>query len=553
MLWFVTCLPGYIRFLLATRHVKSCQVRRALRLVRTNKTTRYGQQHGFSAVHSWHEFTSLPITDYSDYQPAVERILNGEQNILTADPVEILQPTSGTSSTPKLIPHTRSSAREIQRALDAWLVDLIKQRPRLILGSQYWSISPSTEVPGQDKGMVRVGFLDDVEYFGRRRRWIVRNVMAVPSLVRGIADMEANQYVTLLFLLRARDLALISIWHPSFFTILLEKMRVEWTLLLNDLEKGGVDSRVNIPPTLRPLLESSLAPVPARAEELRQLHPEAPRSCRDIWPKLQIISCWREGNVESEISQLKTAFPEVLIQGKGLLATEGVVSIPVGPSQRHACVPTSHILEFQEDSGAVSPLWALKIGHCYRVILTTGAGLYRYQLQDRVAVTGFHGQVPCVRFLGRAGVVSDCVGEKLHIEHIDDIVRDVTRRYFRSSRFAMLVPSTDENSRRYNFIVESDDEKYPDMDAVETFLESELCRNYHYAHARSIGQLQPAAVTLVDLGARKRYRDFMISNGAIAGAIKFPSLCTVQGIETLLIGSRVKARGASRQRGGAME
>ena len=40
-------------------------------------------------------------------------------------------------------------------------------------------------------------------------------------------------------------------------------------------------------------------------------------------------------------------------------------------------------------------------GGTYSVILTTGGGLYRYQLHDLVEVTGFVGRCPLVRFLGK--------------------------------------------------------------------------------------------------------------------------------------------------------
>jgi hypothetical protein len=517
-------------------NVRRCQIRKALRISSANRTTRYGREHNFDRVKTWHDFTLLPITDTSDYQTAVEQIVSGEQHVLTTDPVEILQPTSGTSSTPKLIPHTKSSAKEFQSALDAWIVDLFIQRPRLFLGPQYWSISPATDPAIEHGSKVPVGFLDDADYFGRRRRWIMKSIMAVPSDVRHITDVEANQYVTLLFLLRAKPLRLVSVWHPSFLTILLNAMRSAWPRLLDDLRNGGVRADINIPGEIRPCLEKQLAPVPARAAELSRLDIVSPRFCRDIWPNLQIISCWRDGNVQSEMPELETAFPDVLIQAKGLLATEGVVSIPFGPAQRHVCALTSHVLEFQAHDGVVFPLWDLQPGQSYRVILTTGAGLYRYQLKDRVEVTAFCGQVPCVRFLGRAGVVSDCVGEKLHIEHVDSIIRGITGRYFREPRFAMLVPSTDTKGRRYNFLVEDRDDPHPDVQAAASSLESELCGNYHYAHARKVGQLQPVAVTLVGPDAQERYRTLMISKGAVAGTIKFPSLCTAPGIERHLTG-----------------
>lgn len=536
LLWFAACLPGYARFCSSVYNVKRSQTSKLLKLLHANRETEYGREHRFDKICQWDDFRSLPITDYKNYCISVERIMNGNKDVLTRDDVRVLQPTSGTSSAPKLIPHTASSAEEFQSALDAWIVDLFLQRPKLFLGSQYWSISPATELNVSRDSKVPIGFLDDAEYFGKRRRWVMDSIMTVPSCIRHIVDIKGNQYVTLLFLLRAKDMRLISVWHPSFLTILLNIMRAEWPRLLNDLENGGVDSSINIPAKIRHDLEKQLRPVPGRAGELRSLNPAASSLCHGIWPNLQVISCWREGNVQIEITELTKLFPNVLIQGKGLLATEGVVSIPMGPSQQHVCAITSHVMEFQDDNGAVFPIWAAKSGVSYRVILTTAAGLYRYQLKDRIEVTGFYNQAPCIRFLGRAGVVSDCVGEKLHIEHVEDIISDITRRYFHEPRFAMLVPSTDDKVRRYNLLVETSDGADLDMQAVTMSLESELCSNYHYAHARKLGQLQQATATLIRPDAQDRYRDLMIKRGALAGTVKFPALCTALGIEKYLIG-----------------
>lgn len=535
LLLFSACLPGYIRFWSSARNVERCQTDKLLQLLDANRETEYGREHRFDMIRRWDDFRRLPVADYRDYRISVERIINGNKSVLTRDSVQVLQPTSGTSSEPKLIPYTASLAKEFRSALDTWIVDLFLQRPKLFLGSQYWSVSPATEPNIAQISKVAVGFLDDVEYFGKRRRWVVDGIMAVPSCVRHITDIKANQYVTLLFLLRAKDLRLISVWHPSFLTILLNIMRVEWTRLLNDLEKGSIDPMVNIPEKIRRNLEEQLRPAPARAGELKGYNPADSRLCRAIWPDLQVISCWRDGNVQVEIAELTKLFPDVLIQGKGLLATEGVVSIPMGPSQQHVCAITSHVIEFQDDNGEVLPAWDVKAGESYRVILTTAGGLYRYQLNDRVKVTGFYNKAPCLSFLGRAGIVSDCVGEKLHIEHVENIIGNITRQYLHEPRFAMLVPSTDDNVRRYNLLIETHDGTNLDIQAVAASLESELCSNYHYAHARKLGQLQPATVTLLRPDAQDRYRNIMINKGTLAGTVKFPALCTALGIEGRLI------------------
>src|SRR6266852_4437688 len=69
-------------------------------------------------------------------------IAAGEPNVLTRDPVLLLEPTSGSTGGEKLIPYTASLRREFQRAVAAWIGDLFRQRPAVRRGRAYWSLSP---------------------------------------------------------------------------------------------------------------------------------------------------------------------------------------------------------------------------------------------------------------------------------------------------------------------------------------------------------------------------------------------------------------------------
>lgn len=533
LLFFGACLPGYIRFRIALRHVKQCQTRALFRILKANRETAYGRANHFQAITDWEAFLALPLTDYTDYVASIEAIMKGEKSVLTHDDVLALQPTSGTSSSCKLIPYTTSLALEFQAALDAWLADLYRQRPGLFGGPHYWSVSPVTEVTRSQASQVPVGFLDDAEYFGKGRRRAMENIMAVPPCVRHIKDLHANQVVTLLFLLRAQELRLISVWHPSFLTILLRLMREQWPRLLHDLEQGGVDSQLNIPDKIRVELNKLLKPESRRADELRHLDVASPSLFQQIWPRLQVISCWREGQVAREISELTETFPNVLIQGKGLFATEGIVSIPQGNAQHHVCAVTSHVIEFMDDAGEVHPAWGLVQGQIYCIILTTAGGLYRYNLNDRVEVTGFYHTAPCLRFLGRAGVVSDCVGEKLHLEQVEASLELLKQQFQIASPFMVLVPSKEGQVRRYTLLIETRDHAV--FEEMAETLEAELRKNYHYAHARELGQLQHVAITGLKPEAQARYRDFMVGKGALAGTVKFPALCLCEGLEAYLM------------------
>ena len=56
-----------------------------MRLVRENAKTEYGRNNGFKNIRNINDFKRcLPLTTYSDYTPYIERIANGERNVLTA-------------------------------------------------------------------------------------------------------------------------------------------------------------------------------------------------------------------------------------------------------------------------------------------------------------------------------------------------------------------------------------------------------------------------------------------------------------------------------------
>ena len=118
-------------------------------------------------------------------------------------------------------------------------------------------------------------------------------------------------------------------------------------------------------------------------------------------------------------------FPGVEIQPKGLLATEAFVTIPF--AGRHPLAIRSHFFEFLEGD---RPRMAHQVepGGIYSVVVTTGGGLYRYRLEDRVEVTGFVGRTPSLRVLGKEGHVSDLRGEKLHESFVAGALERAFRR-----------------------------------------------------------------------------------------------------------------------------
>ena len=56
-----------------------------MRLVRENVRTEFGRKYGFNKIRNIDDFRSLlPLTTYENYTEYIERLANGERNILTA-------------------------------------------------------------------------------------------------------------------------------------------------------------------------------------------------------------------------------------------------------------------------------------------------------------------------------------------------------------------------------------------------------------------------------------------------------------------------------------
>ena len=182
----------------------------------------------------------VPLAGYEDLAPAIERIAAGHQGELTAERVRLLEPTSGSRAATKHIPYTASLKREFGRAIAPWIVDLFRAEPRLLLGQAYWSVTPVTRHNARTPGGVPIGFEEDGEYLGPLQRRLVGATMAVPAEVKRLPEMETFRYATLLFLLRSRALALVSVWSPTFLTLLVEPLPDWWPRLAEDIERGTV-------------------------------------------------------------------------------------------------------------------------------------------------------------------------------------------------------------------------------------------------------------------------------------------------------------------------
>lgn len=486
-LWLAAGIPAHVRYRRALRDPEAAQTEWLRRHLDRHANSAYGRALRLHEVRSYAEFVQrVPVVSYDDLTDWVARIRRGENNVLTCDPVLRLLPTSGSTGGRKLIPFTRGLQREFNSALGPWLLDLARQEPGLACGPAYWSVTPMGAEPDSEPSAVPIGFEDDARYLGVARAWLVRSAMAVPASVRHLRETDRFRETVLGHLLACADLRLISVWHPSFLLLLLDTLEAKWPQLLERL------------------------PPHTTAVRRRALAHGDPKRPETLWPEVRVISAWADALAAGPAAEVQRRWPGIRFQSKGLLATEGVVTVPLAGA--HPLALTSHLFEFRDDAGRVQPATDLEPGQIYDVIFTTGGGLWRYELGDRVEVTGRVERTPSLRFLGRGGSTSDCCGEKLS----DAFVAGVLGALLPHARFVLLAPETLGSSWRY--VLFADDASAPAELAAR--LDARLHQNPHYALCRRLGQLAPPVSVRVNGDAFARFAAAETARGRRLGDLK---------------------------------
>jgi hypothetical protein len=496
-LWIASSLPAWRRFRNALQRPAEVQQEWLRHHLTRNAGSQFAREHKLATAQSYEEFSArVPLQDYESLEPWIKRLQCGEPRILTSETVTHLIPTSGSTGARKLIPFTAGLQRDFDCAIAPWICDLARQQPGIIGGPAYWSITPSSSDASSQQGKrdalvanfdgftqpapgaaqppcgdeasrPPIGFADDASYLGGVKGWLVRAALVRPNEPLPAADLDAFHRATLLALLRERELRLISVWHPSFLTLLLAALPTNWNTLLTNIARND----------------------PQRARELERANPVQPET---LWPELRVISCWGNAHAEFGFAELQRRFPRSHIEPKGLLATEAFVTIPF--AGKHPLAVRSHFFEFADESGRIQLAHELCEGETYEVIVTTSGGLWRYRLGDLVRVTGFWGATPTLQFLGRTGNVSDLRGEKLSEPFVAAAIQRVAARLGQPG-FAMLAPETTaEAPPHYTLFFSGAGATAP----WQTQLETELRRNPHYDYCRQLGQL--AKLTVCEVG-----------------------------------------------------
>ncbi|MGF7040755.1 GH3 auxin-responsive promoter family protein [Mucilaginibacter lappiensis] len=132
-------------------------------LIHAARDTDFGKAHHFAQINNYDDFKkNVPIHDYEDLRPYIDRVVNGEENVLWPGKPAYLAKTSGTTSGVKYIPISKESMPEhIKAARNALLsyihetgnADFVDGKMIFLQGSPVLSVKAGVSI-GRLSGIV---------------------------------------------------------------------------------------------------------------------------------------------------------------------------------------------------------------------------------------------------------------------------------------------------------------------------------------------------------------------------------------------------------------
>lgn len=587
-LFIFFCKKSYKNFvsnIKSKSKIRETQEKILLEILKTNKNTEYlkifetesqilNAENEKELIEKFQN--KIPIVNYEDIKEFVEREKSGESNVLLSDKIKLFELTSGSTSDVKYIPYTKKFLKSYMNGVFSWIYNLYQNNKRLFLGSSYWSVSPILKREAVTSGGICVGIEDDTSYFDKVSAFFLNKLFTVPKEIKNTQNMEDFLLITAVFLLLSENLAMISVWSPSFLMILLDFIEKNHKVICQIVKNKDLSTEFFVDKNLKEkkyfqiikkkykklwkksrskflinYFEKYEKNILSKNDKTQNLEITEKNNENEImaenknletksgnkivenfvdyyviWEKLSLVSCWADSDSYEIFIKLKEKLNpnkknmNLKFQGKGLMSTECIVSFPLENVENGSVAAyNSFFYEFIQvsddklENRSPKLLDELELGERYCVVVTTNAGLYRYNTNDIVEVTGFYHKIPIVKFVGRINNFSDIVGEKLENSFVEKQVLNLLKENNIKEEFLLFSPVKNENGKiSYTLFLEIknknkklDFEKLENKIKFENKLNEKLCQAFHYEYAYKLGQLGKARIFLIEKDGLKTY------------------------------------------------
>jgi hypothetical protein len=458
-----------------------------LSLVNTAQKTLFGREHDFENIHTVKEFQDrVPVADYEDLKPYIERVKKGQANILWTETPEYFAKTSGTTSGSKYIPISKEGMPfQIAGAQSALFHYISKKNNADFVSGKMIFLQGSPELE---------------EVFGIKT-----------GRLSGIVAHHIPNY------LQKNRL-------PSWETNIMEDWEAKVDKIIEETEHENMTLISGIPPWLIMYFE-----------KLTEKHG---KKIKQLFPNLQLIVT---GGVNYE--PYRDKMEELLGSKVDIIqtfpASEGFFAFQDDYSREGLLLLTNHgifyefipLEEYGKPEARRLTLKEIELNKDYALILTTNSGLWAYSIGD---VVRFISKDPYrILVSGRTKHFTSAFGEHVIAFEVEEAMKATLEKYPAQITEFHLAPQVNpaEGLPYHEWLIEF--EKEPEhLDVFRNELDQQLrARNTYYDDLISGNILQKLQITRLKKNA---FHEYAKSQGKLGGQNKTPRLANDRKIADLL-------------------
>lgn len=521
------------RLEVSARNADAVQTKLLLDWLNENRDTEFGRRYAFAQINSVREYQKkVPLSTYEDYACDIERIIDGEKNILTARDTVYFCISSGTVSDEKYIPLTEYDLEShyvfMYGAVFGQIREYYKQLTEAEIFGKIFQIGEFAKTYMPDGRMN--GIRSSCVY-----QWLDRNDefdasdYCVPKEILFPETLEDQLYIKVRFALAERELTAIHGVFVNRVAGVIEYILCNWETLLNDMEYGTVSAE--IPEKQRKYITEKLPPNPERARELRKIPHENLHQgiIKKIWKNIKYILAIGGDSFFYYTEKMREYAGDIPLHFFVYAASEGVFGLAerVNSANGYMLLPESVFFEFIPEAGDGIPLFMgdVEVGKKYELVITNRSGLYRYRLGDIIKIIGKHEKTPVVKFCYRRNQIINIAGEKSNQQQFDtaikrfaELAQTVVKGYCVHEDFSGIAP-------RYLFYMEC--ENIP-RNADVLFEECMCAANLEYRACRKMREIEPLHIEYLRDGSFKRYEQKLAKSGKSMAQSKIPHFLNME-------------------------
>ncbi|MCR4657669.1 MAG: GH3 auxin-responsive promoter family protein, partial [Lachnospiraceae bacterium] len=238
----------------------------------------------------------VPVITYDDIAEYLERMMDGEKNILTAYDYNHFNETSGTVGVPKVVPMTEEQSQVFARYNNLLMYGIIREDldPDWKEGRGFCTSSGNcrTLPSGLTVGEASAKMADYIKGGKEALDQMIRVMYTSPLEGLNPEHGVDTKYIHTRFALMDKNVRGMITGFYSVIVLFLRYIEDNFELLIHDIETGTISDEIDMSDECRKSLLSKIEPMPERAAELREAFKDGVDSpwVRKVWPYFSYLT-----------------------------------------------------------------------------------------------------------------------------------------------------------------------------------------------------------------------------------------------------------------------